>query len=195
MGRGRALPARPSPRRESGERDGDVLEATGERLRVGQRAAVRGLGPDGSTRWSFAAEPLSDDGEAIVLLVRAGEPVEGPDPWTWPADGRHHFWRGRHYSILVTRRAARFPYWHATVHTPPIVRDGELVVTDLGLSVQLFADGRYAVGGEDELAAHDLPSDPALRDAARAAVAEIVDLIRRKAPPFSNAELGARNAE
>jgi hypothetical protein len=157
--------------------------------------AVRGLGPDGRPRWLFAAEPLSDDGEAIVLLVRAGEPVEAPDPWAWPADGRHHFWRGRHYSVLVTRRAAHFPYWHATVHTPPIVRDGELVVTDLGLSVQLFADGRYSVGGEDEPAARDLPDDPGLRDAARAAIEEIVDLIRRKAPPFSNAERGARNAE
>ena len=165
-------------------------EATGERLAVGQRVTVRGLGPDGGTRWSFAAEPLSDDGEAIVLRVRAGEPVEGPDPWAWPADGRHHFWRGRHYSVLATRRAARFPYWYATVHTPPLVRGGELVVTDLGLSVQLFADGRYHVGGEDELPAHDLPDDPALRDAARAAVAEIVELIKRKAPPFSSAEHG-----
>ncbi len=172
-----------------------MLEATGERLRLGQRVAVRGLGPDGGTRWWFAAEPLSDDGEAIVLLVRAGEPVEGPDPWAWPADGRHHFWRGRHYSVLVTRRAARFPYWHATVHTPPIVRDGELVVTDLGLSVQLFADGRYSVGGEDELAAHAPPDNPALREAARAAVEEIVHLIKRKAPPLSSAERGARNAE
>src|SRR3712207_5990130 len=169
-------------------------EATGERLRVGQRAAVRALGPDGGTRWSFAAEPLSDDGEAIVLQVRAGEPVEGADPWGWPADGRHFFWRGRHYSVLVTRRAARFPYWYATVHTPPLVRDGELVVTDLGLSVQLFADGRYSVGGENELAAH-APDNPGLRDTARAAVEEIVDLIKRKAPPFSSAELGARNAE
>ncbi len=32
-------------------------------------------------------------------------------------------------------------------------------------------------------------------DIARAAAEEIVDLIKRKAPPFSNAELGARNAE
>ena len=172
-----------------------MLEAIGEQLKAGQRVAVRALGPDGGTRWSFAAEPLSDDGEAIVLQVRAGEPVEGPDPWAWPADGRHHFWRGRHYSVLVTRRAARFPYWHATVHTPPIVRDGELVVTDLGLSVQLFADGRYSVGGEDELAAHAPPNDRTLRAAARAAVEEIVGLIKRKAPPFSNAELGARNSE
>ena len=151
---------------------------------------VRGLGPDGATRWPFGAETLSDDGEAIVLRVCAGEPIEGPAPWAWPADGRHHVWRGRHYSVLVTRRASRFPYWHATVHTPPLVRDGELLVTDLGLDVQLLADGHYSAAGEED--EHDaLPGDPALR----AAVAEIVGLIKRKAPPFANAELGTSNAE
>lgn len=158
-----------------------MREVAGAILAPGRRVVVRGDGADGAARWSFAAEALADDGDAIVLGVRAGAPVAGPEPWAWPADGRLHLWRSRHYSILATTRATRFPYWYCAVHTPPEVRGDELRVTDLGLDVQLFADGRYSVGGES----------PALAAAAAAAVDELVALMKRKAPPFGSVGGGA----
>lgn len=155
-------------------------------LAPGSVLAVRGATPTGDPLWSFAARVLADDGDELVLGVRAGEPVGGPEPWTWPADGRHHFWRGRAYSVLATTRAGRFPYWYATVHTPPAFAGDGLRVVDLGLSVQLFADGRYSVGGEDEFAALAPTLPAATRVAARAALDEIVALIRARRRPFGS---------
>jgi hypothetical protein len=142
-------------------------------LTAGRQIAVRGVGDDGEARWSYAAEVVGDDGDEIILRVREGEPVDGPEPWAWPADGRLHLWRSRRYSILATTRARRFPYWYCAVHTPATVRGDGIEVTDLALDVQLFADGRYSIGG-------DGGSEPG-----RAAVTELVDLMKRKAPPFN----------
>lgn len=156
-----------------------VIEA-GERLAVGRLVTVRAVGPEGEPRWSFGGEVLADAGDEVVLLVREGEPVEGPEPWTWPAAGDLHLWRARPYSILVTTRARRFPYWYCPVHTPAASLGDEIRVTDLGLDVQLFADGRYSVGGVGP----DADRHPDLAVTADAAVRELVDLIMRKAPPF-----------
>ena len=153
----------------------------GERLVLGQAVTVRGVAPgDGATRWAFATAALRDSGDEFVLLVRAGAAVAGPEPWVWPADGELHLWRDRPYSILVTTRARRFPYWYCTVHTSANPTGDEVRVTDLGYDVQLFADGRYSVGGEGPDA--EVPAEYAAL--ARGAVDELVGLIRRKAPPF-----------
>jgi len=151
-----------------------------ELLTRGQRMTVRGVAPEGGTSWAFAAETLTDDGVAIVLRVAEGEPIAGPEPWHWPALGDLHLWRDRPYSILVTTRARRFPYWYCPIHTPAISDGDEIRVTDLGLDVQLFADGRYSVGGEtpDPVRFLDLAA------LATSAAAEVVDLLKRKAPPF-----------
>ena len=161
-----------------------MSEPAAARLAPDLPVAVYGVGHDGSLRWSFAADPLSDDGDRIVLRVYAGDPVDGPEPWTWPADGEHHFWRSRHYSVLVTTRAGRFPYWYCPVHTPAVLRGHELSVTDLGLNVQLFADGRYSVGGGDEFEADSPSMTPEERGAAQAAVDEIVRSIKQGVAPF-----------
>ena len=149
-------------------------------LTRGQRVMVRALAPDGTPSWAFAAEALTDDGVAIVLRVAEGEPIEGPEPWNWPAPGDLHLWRDRPYSILVTTRARRFPYWYCPIHTPVALIGDELHTTDLGLDVQLFADGRYSVGGE----APDPAFYPDLAALAAQSAAEVVDLMTRKAPPF-----------
>jgi hypothetical protein len=152
-----------------------------ERLTPGQIVTVRGVAPgSGETRWAFAAEALRDSGDEFALLVREGVPVEGPEPWAWPEDGRLFLWRDRPYGILVTTRARRFPYWYCTVHTPANPAGDEIRVTDLGFDVQLFADGRYSVGGEGP----DAGTSPELADLARNAVDELVGMMKRKAPPF-----------
>ncbi len=153
----------------------------GERLVPGQTVTVRGVGPGGDdTRWAFAAEALRDSGDEFVLLIRAGAAVAGPEPWVWPADGELHLWRNRPYSILVTTRARRFPYWYCIVHTPANPAGDEIRVTDLGHDVQLFADGRYSVGGDGP----DAAAPPEYVALAQGAVDELVALIKRKAPPF-----------
>ena len=151
-----------------------------QRLQAGQRVTVRGIAPEGEERWSFAAEALADTGDEFILRVREGEPVAGPEPWTWPAVGDFHLWRSRPYSILVTTRARRFPYWYCPIHTPPRPSGDEVRVTDLGLDVHLFADGRYSVGGESP----DPTRYPDLAATGAAAAAEVVELMTRKAPPF-----------
>lgn len=164
----------PAPRPEQAWRAGWPLSP-------GQLVRVRGLAPDGAPRWAFEAEFLSDDGDALALRVYEGGRVDGPEPWSWPADGRLALWRSRYYSVLSTHRAGRFPYWYCAIHTPVEYVGGELRVVDLGLDVQLFADGRYSVGGEAPTA--DGATDP-LAGAASAAVEEVVALMKRKAPPF-----------
>jgi predicted RNA-binding protein associated with RNAse of E/G family len=150
------------------------------RLIVGQELTIRASALDGAARWSLTGEVATDAGDEMTLRVREGTLVDGPEPWTLPADGVLHLWRGQPYSILVTTRARRFPYWYCSVHTPARPTDGVITVTDLGLDVQLFADGRYSVGGD----APDPATQPELARLAHAAVDELVALIRRKAPPF-----------
>ncbi len=163
-----------------------VRVSVGERLAPGRAVTVRGVAPDGGeTRWAFAAEALRDGGDEFVLIVREGVPVTGPEPWAWPADGRLFLWRDRPYSILVTTRARRFPYWYCAVHTPATTAGDEVRVTDLGYDVQLFADGRYSVGGEGP----DADGPPELIALARGAVDELVAMIRRKAPPFDGGSM------
>jgi hypothetical protein len=150
-------------------------------LTPGQKMTIRGVTPGGQTiHWAFAGEVLADDGDEVVLAVREGEPVAGPEPWAWPAAGDLHLWRSRPYSILVTTRARRFPYWYCAIHTPARPQGDAIVVTDLGLDVQLFADGRYSVGGE----APDSALYPELAEMSQAAVDELVGLMKQKAPPF-----------
>lgn len=149
-------------------------------LLPGQCVTVRGVAPEGGERWSFAAETLRDSGDEFVLRVCEGEPVAGPEPWSWPAVGDFHLWRSRPYSILVTTRARRFPYWYCPIHTPPRPIGTEVRVIDLGLDVQLFADGRYSIGGEPP----DPASYPDLAATSAAAMAELVELMTSKAPPF-----------
>lgn len=150
----------------------------------GQTVRVRGIALDGTPRWFFEGEALADDGDEVTLRLRAGAAVDGPEPWSWPADGRLHLWRSRYYSVLVTTRAERFPYWYCPIHTPVETVDGELRVVDLDADVQLFADGRYSVGGEasDAAATGTLPAS--LSDAIASAMDELVALMKRKAPPF-----------
>ena len=158
---------------------GDTTNTT-TTLTRGQIITVRGIAPEGEERWSFTAEALTDAGDELILLVREGEPVSGPEPWVWPAVGDLHLWRSRPYSILVTTRARRFSYWYCPVHTPAHPHGDEIRVTDLGVDVQLFADGRYSVGGEPP----DPVQFPELAALSAAAVEELVGLMKRKAPPF-----------
>ncbi|CAA9549227.1 MAG: hypothetical protein AVDCRST_MAG18-154 [uncultured Thermomicrobiales bacterium] len=166
--------------------DGEIRLAQGEAgagptlLARGRRVTVRGIAPEGEERWSFAAEALADTGDEFILRVHEGEPVAGPEPWNWPAAGDLHLWRSRPYSILVTTRARRFPYWYCPIHTPARPEGDEIRVTDLGLDVQLFADGRYSIGGDPP----DAARHPDLAAISAAAATELVELMTRKAPPF-----------
>lgn len=144
-------------------------------------------GENDTPRWSFLAEPLSDDGTAIVVRVRAGDLVDGPEPWAWPADGTIYYWRARPFSVLVTTRAGRFPYWYCPIHTPPAVTAGQLRVVDLGHDVQLFADGRYSVRGDEQ------SREPDNANTVAAAVREIIAAIKERTPPFDH--LGARQRQ
>ena len=57
-------------------------------LTPGQKMTIRGVTPGGQTiHWAFAGEVLADDGDEVVLAVREGELVAGPEPWAWPAAG------------------------------------------------------------------------------------------------------------
>lgn len=157
------------------------MVAAVERLATGRAVTVRGDAPEGAElRWSFGGTVLADDGDAIVVAVREGEPVAGPEPWAWPAAGQLHLWRSRPYSILVTTRARRFPYWYCPIHTAATAQGDTILVTDLGLDVQLFADGRYSVGGE----LPDADTYPDLAALGQRAADEVVALMKRKAPPF-----------
>lgn len=149
-------------------------------LTHGQRVTVRAVAPEGGTSWAFAAEALTDDGDEIIVRVEEGAPIAGPEPWHWPAVGEFHLWRSRPYGVLVTTRARRFPYWYCPIHTPAVPDGDEIRVTDLGLDVQLFADGRYSVGGE----APDPARFPDLAGLAATAAADVVALLTRRAPPF-----------
>ncbi|HVA23115.1 MAG TPA: DUF402 domain-containing protein [Chloroflexota bacterium] len=94
------------------------------------------------------------------------------------------YYRHEWFSIWEVRshRNGRTKGWYCNICQPIELDGDQLRFVDMELDVFVYADGRFVILDEDELAGANLPQ--AEQDAARAGLAAVVELIVNRKPPF-----------
>ena len=157
--------------------------------------SVAKLRPDGSVAARYQATELESPPGWIALRAEwthgrvdighfAFEPGDVLD---------EYFALDHYYNAFATFRAdGSFVGWYCNVTYPTIVRDGELDWRDLYVDILVLPDGAIHILDEDELDESGLAaSDPTLYVTILAGRDELLDLIRRRAYPFSEVPLPA----
>lgn len=98
-----------------------------------------------------------------------------------------HFYSDRWYNVFEVHAAGSDALrgWYCNLTRPAQLADSEIVHEDLALDVWVSADGTTQVLDEEEFAALPLSDDE--REAARAALAELLTLAGQRSGPFSSA--------
>ena len=134
----------------------------------------------GEETWRYSGEVLTQDAHSLTLKAlfnRADTPFHGitlrsRDPFI------EIYYSERWYNIfqIHDRDSAEIKGWYCNVSRPAEISAGQVRYVDLALDLLVFPDGRQLVLDEDEFEA--LKPDPPLRAAARAALDELIALVR-----------------
>ncbi len=94
-----------------------------------------------------------------------------------------YYWH-KWYSIWEVRshRNGRTKGWYCNICQPIELDGDQLRFVDMELDVFVYPDGRFVILDEDELESSNLPAQE--QDAARSGLAEVMDLILNRRPPF-----------
>ncbi len=159
---------------------------------IGRQTPVVATKYDGGLRARWPGWFVTRKQELYVVAQRPGDVVwsperhgEEPTPWTlqWHADV--YLFDDRYYNVSRVRRDERI--WYYVNIATPVEFDGEaFAYVDLDLDVAWYTDEEPRVLDEDEFLAHSrsMGYPPTVVDHARAAVDEVLELIRQRAFPF-----------
>ena len=156
---------------------------------TGRRIHVRSSKYDGSPHWEFDSWFVLEDGPLLVTSNFAGQILTNPKgPWRTPYETRNHFWSDRWYNVLRLElpNGGGLHGWYCNV-TTPAEYDGENVrYVDLDLDVIVDAQLDAKVVDEDEFLQHSerMAYPPNVIEQSRAAVDELLQLVRSGQPPF-----------
>jgi len=95
-----------------------------------------------------------------------------------------HFYSDRWYNIFEVHAGSddRLKGWYCNITRPALIEGARVSAVDLALDVFVYPDGRTLVLDEEEFAR--LPIAEAVRQRARRAVEELLDMARAGAGPF-----------
>jgi predicted RNA-binding protein associated with RNAse of E/G family len=150
-----------------------------------ESVTVRKLDHAGRQVTAYPGQVLRRDGRAIVLRTGWGRDaldlgyvvLEPGDRWT------EHFYADRWYNIFeICASDGRLKGWYCNVTRPARIGADEVTTEDLALDLWVAPDGETRVLDEDEFAA--LPLNPAEREAARQALAELQEMVAQGMAPF-----------
>jgi protein associated with RNAse G/E len=159
---------------------------------IGRRTPIHIRKYDGSYHRRWPARFVMQKGPLYLLAFDEGELIgRGPDPdddpHAYPArfGGDVYLFEDRWYNVSRMPRDGRT--WYYVNIATPVEFDGEFFSTiDLDLDISWYTDADPEVLDEDEFLAHGeamrYPADVVAH--ARAAVDEVLGLIRRRAFPF-----------
>lgn len=156
---------------------------------AGRRIHVRSSKYDGSPHWEFDSWFVLEDGPLLVTSNFAGQVLNNAKgPWRTPHDTRNHFWSDRWYNIMRRElpNGGGLYGWYCNV-TTPAEYDGENIrYVDLDLDVIVDAQLVATVVDEDEFLRHSkrMAYPPDVIEQSRAAVDELLQLVRSGQPPF-----------
>jgi hypothetical protein len=152
---------------------------------IAARVTVRKLDHAGRQVTTYPGRVLRRDERAIVLrtawerapLDLGYVVLEPGDRWT------EYFYADRWYNIFeICASDGRLKGWYCNVTRPACVGDREVSAEDMALDLWVAPDGETQVLDEDEFAA--LPLTSSERDVARQALAELQEMVARRAAPF-----------
>lgn len=97
---------------------------------------------------------------------------------------REWFYRQRYYNIfrIAAGDSGALKGWYCNITRPPVITAGRVSAEDLELDVFVHPDGRMRILDEEDFARLRLPASE--ERAARAAVAEIRDMVLKRIQPF-----------
>ena len=101
---------------------------------------------------------------------------------------REWFFLKRYYNIfrIAAADSGALKGWYCNITRPPTVSAGRVSAEDLELDVFVHPDGRMRILDEEDFAQLRLPAREA--SAARAALAEIQDMVLKRIQPFDEIE-------
>lgn len=98
------------------------------------------------------------------------------------------FWTDRWYSVFRFREpAGALRNFYCNINTPPVLADGAITFVDLDVDVLVAPDYTCRVLDEEEFELHAVRYNypPEFRRRTREALADLLELVRRRAFPFS----------
>ena len=97
---------------------------------------------------------------------------------------REWFYRQRYYNIfrIAAGDSGALKGWYCNITRPPVITAGRVSAEDLELDVFVHPDGRLRILDEEDFAQLQLPASE--ESAARAALAEIRDMVLKRIHPF-----------
>lgn len=143
---------------------------------------------NGDPHWCWQAQLLAEGADGWVCYHPPDIPIA-----TWAGECRashyslYQFWPDRWYNVVrAYGRAQGRPFFYCNIITPPARDSQGLHWCDLDLDVKIEPDGSIQVMDEEEFAANadKYGYPPEVRARAQAAVITLLDLARRREPPF-----------
>jgi protein associated with RNAse G/E len=147
---------------------------------------------DGSFHRRWPARYVTKRGPLYLLTFAHGDlvsrtPDPADDPVAWPArfGGDIYLWDDRWYNASRTRRDGR-TWYYVNIATPAEFDGAQFTCVDLDLDVSWYTGEAPRVLDEEEFLAHSLAMryPAAVIEHARAAVDDVLGLIRQRAFPF-----------
>jgi hypothetical protein len=138
------------------------------------------LDANGTEVWRYAGEVLARDAHSLTLRALFNRPdrlfhgilMRQGDPFV------ETYYRDRWYNVyqIHDRDSRAIKGWYCNVTRPAEIGSREVRYVDLALDLLVYPDGRQLTLDEEEFEA--LQPDAALREQARAALAELKALVR-----------------
>ena len=152
--------------------------------------AVRKLGLDGSETFAYTGTLLERTPTSVTLEARFERSDRLELGYTVFERGDRfveHFYSDRGYNVFAVYAvgSGALRGWYCNITRPAVIEAERVSAVDLALDLWVTPDGSSVVLDEAEFAALGLP--PAESEAARAALAELQSLARRREGPFANA--------
>ncbi len=141
--------------------------------------------------WSYSGNVIMRTPASILLEARFNRDTLDLGYAVFERDDRfvERFYADRWYNIFEIHSVHddHLKGWYCNIVKPAIFSDSTIEQVDLALDVWVNPDGSYQVLDQAEFDA--LPLDAATRRQARLAVNELIELVHRRAEPFTSIEL------
>lgn len=153
------------------------------------------LRPDGTVATQYAVVEVAAPDGWIAARARWTYSRVDVGPFAFEPDDvlLEYFSLDRPYNAFASFRDGRFIGWYCNVTYPARLTEREIIWHDLWVDVLVTPDGSVLVLDEDELLESGVAvSDPMLHASIVDARDELLDMVTRRAYPFSEAPLASK---
>jgi hypothetical protein len=141
---------------------------------------------DNSIDWSYTARLIERTLHRMIIEARFNRDDHDSGYVVWRRNDRfvEYFYDDRWYNVFEVHDVAddQLKGWYCNITRPALLTATEIRNVDLALDIWIYPDGRSLLLDEDEFA--QLEIDEPTQIAARKAVTELLDILRRREPPF-----------